>query len=375
MHHPSKHGADGILPSSINTFKMNRKQHYVPQSLLRKFLISPQKDQLYWYRKEKTILSSIKDVFSERDYYGEKESEYFADNVISDKEDKIVNKLLPNLVMIEGLLNKQDSKQACDFIAHFALRRSLNRNLFFTIAEEYCVDDDNLSLDTILNSFKPISLKMPSPRMLQHNYFFRIYLTSFIINSCINFLRGILANNTGNSHTDFKSQSRDIHNKIIITENNYQLVAKYLNDFQWIVLKSQNCLILGDTICFFENQGGGFSPFDDNSIKNIYMPISSHKLLVGFKGNLSPTINFLEINSQNARCCYNSFVCSQKSDEIQSLVNLIGENFKPIQEKIFRANNLLINRSFFSQFSAYFVANPYAKQMLGYLRVKMNVAK
>jgi hypothetical protein len=42
---------------------MNRKQHYIPQSLLRKFLISPEKDQVYWHKKEKTILSSIIDVF------------------------------------------------------------------------------------------------------------------------------------------------------------------------------------------------------------------------------------------------------------------------------------------------------------------------
>jgi hypothetical protein len=143
---------------------MNRKQHYVPQNLLRKFLISPQKEQVYWYRKEKTILSSIKDVFSERDYYGKEESEYFADKVVSDEEHTIINELLPDLVIMEGLLNKQDSKRVCDFIAHFELRRSINRNLLSTIAEEYHIEDDDLSLDKVLNSFKPISLKMLSPR-------------------------------------------------------------------------------------------------------------------------------------------------------------------------------------------------------------------
>jgi Protein of unknown function (DUF4238) len=354
---------------------MNRKQHYIPQSLLRKFSISPQKDQVYWYRKEKTILSSIKDVFSERDYYGKKESEYFADNVVSDGEKAIINELLPNLVKMEGLLNQRDSKKVCNFIAHFALRRSLNRNLLFTIAEEYCLENDDLSLDKILNSFKPVTLKVPSSKMLNHNYFFRIYLTPFIINSCVNFLKEILAIHAKNNNNDLKSQSRDTHNKIIIAEKNHQLVAESLSDFQWVVIKSQHCLILGDSICFFESQDGKFSPFDDDLIKNIYMPISSHKLLVGFKGIHSPAINSEQINHQNARCCHNSFVFSENSDEIQSLVNLIGENFKPVQQKVFRSNNLSVNHSILSQFSAHFAANPYAKQMLDYLRIKMNVTR
>lgn len=354
---------------------MNRKQHYIPQSLLRKFLISPEKDQVYWHRKEKTILSSIRDVFSERDYYGKKESEYFADNVVSDGENAIINELLPNLVEMQGLLNQQDSKKVCNFMAHFALRRSINRNLLFTIAEEYCLENDDLSLDKILNSFKAVPLKIPSSEMLRHNFFLRIYLIPFIINSCIIFLKEILAIHSKNSKNDLKSQSRDAHNKIIIAENNHQLVAESLSDFQWVVVKSQHCLILGDSICFFESQDGRFSPFDDAPIENIYMPISSCKLLVGFKGIHPPVINYERINHHNARCCHNSFVSSENSDAIQSLVNLIGENFKPVQQKIFRSSNLSFNRSIFSQFTAHFAANPYAKQMLDYLRVKINVTR
>ncbi len=353
----------------------NRKHHHVPQKLLRNFLISPQKEQIYWYRKEKTILSSIRDVFSERDYYGKKESEYFADKVVSDEEHTIINELLPDLIIMEGLLNKQDSKRVCNFIAHFELRRSINRNLLSMIAEEYCLEDDDLSLDEILNSFKPVSLKIPSSKMLQDHYFLRIYLTSFIMNSCISFLKEILVIHVENSHDDLKSQSRDAHNKIIIAEDNHQLVAEFLSDFKWVILKSQHCLILGDTVCFFKSQDDKFSSFDNDLVKNIYMPISSEKLLVGFKGSLSPEINFDQINYENARCCYNSFVCSEESDKIQILVNLIGENFNPVQQKVFKSVNSSINHSIFSQFFEHFVENCDNKQMLDYLRDKMSITK
>ena len=348
---------------------MNRKQHYVPQSLLRKFTTSLDKDQVYWYRKEKTILSSIKDVFSERDYYDRKESEYFADDVISDGEKAIVDKLLPNLVEMEGLLNQQDSKQACDFISHFALRRSLNRNLLFTIAEEYRLEDDALSLDKISN-FEPVPLRLLPPKMLQHKYFLRIYSIPFVMSSGINFLKEILAIHLEKTHVSSKSQSKDIHNKIIIDDNNHQLISESLGDFKWIVLKSQHHLILGDTVCFFEHQDGRFSPFDDGLIKNVYMPISSHKLLVGFKGDYSPKVSFEQINYQNARCCHRSFICAKNSDEIYSLVNLIEGNLKPVQQKVFRDNNSLTKRHIFSQFAAHFTADTDAK-MLDDLRVKM----
>jgi Protein of unknown function (DUF4238) len=366
---------NSVKQQSIGSENTGMQQHYVPQRLLKNFLISPKKDRIHWYRKDKTINNiTIKRVFKEKYYYGEKESEYFADKVVSDGEIAIINPLLSNLVMMEGLLNKQDSKRVCDFIAHFALRRSINRNLLSTIAAEYCMDDD-LSLDKILNSFKPISLKIPSSRMLQHNYFFRIYLTQFIMNSCIDFLKEILAIHTKNSRNNLKSQSRDAHNKIIIAEDNHQLVAESLNYFQWVVLKSQHCLILGDTVCFFENQDDEFFPFDNGIVKNIYMPISSQKLLVGFKGSHPPQVNFDQINHQNARCCYNSFVCSEKSDEIQALVSLIGENFKPVQQKVFKSVNSSINYSIFSQFSAHFVENSDGKQMLDCLRDKMSITK
>lgn len=349
---------------------MNRKQHYIPQNLLRKFSILPQGKQVYWYRKEKTILSSIKDVFSERDYYGKEESEYFADKVVSDEEHTIINALLPDLVIMEGLLNKQNSKRVCDFIAHFALRRSINRNLLSTIAEEYRMEDD-LSLDKV----KPILLKMPSSIMLQHNYFSRIYITPFIMNSYVNFFKEILEIHAENSHNDLKSQSRDTHNKIIIAENNHQLVADFLSNFKWVILKSQCCLILGDTVCFFKNQDDKFSPFDNGAVKSIYMPISSEKLLVGFKGSLPSKINFDQINHENARCCHNSFVCSEQSDRIQSLVSLIGENFKPVQQEVFGNVNSSINRLVFSQFSTHFVENSHNKQMLNDLRDKMGITK
>lgn len=216
---------------------------------------------------------------------------------------------------------------------------------------------------------------MLSPRMLQYNYFLRIYLISFIINNVVNFLKGILEIHAKNSHNDLKSQSRDNHNKIIIAENNHQLVADFLSNFKWVILKSQCCLILGDTVCFFKNQDDKFSPFDNGAVESIYMPISSEKLLVGFKGSSPPKINFDQINRENARCCYNSFVCSEQSDRFQSLVSLIGENFKPVQKKVFGDVNSSINRLVFSQFSTHFVENSYNKQMLNDLRDKMGITK
>jgi Protein of unknown function (DUF4238) len=104
-------------------------QHYIPQSLIKQFSIGGKKKQVYWYRGEKTTINPVNEVFAERYYYGREESNDFADGVITDGENDFVNKLLL-LTEQEGVIADSHMILIPDFIAHFLLRRSLNRNLF-----------------------------------------------------------------------------------------------------------------------------------------------------------------------------------------------------------------------------------------------------
>jgi hypothetical protein len=61
----------------------NKNQHYIPIKLLRQFLIPGEDKTTYKHRREKIKDESIKRLFSDSYYYGKKDSEEYADDVIT----------------------------------------------------------------------------------------------------------------------------------------------------------------------------------------------------------------------------------------------------------------------------------------------------
>ncbi len=328
-------------------------QHYIPQSLIKQFSIGGKKKQVYWYRGEKTTINSVDGVFAERYYYGREESSDFADDIITNGENTFVNNLLPYLIQQKGLID-DDRIQTADFIAHFLLRRSLNRNLFFRTAEDY--DTSGIDISFIDDTLENLENKPLNIRVIQQEYLLQIIIiTPFIFKYLVDVLKASMPESLKNSLTNdqtqkaFKDECRGIHNRIIIAKENHKTISDFLNSFEYTVLESSTSLILGDTICFFEHDDGTFSPLDFKPVKNIFMPISSNKILVGFKRGICPQINFHHINYHNACCCSDSFVHSSESDEIQSLVNFIGMAFEPLQKEMAKRNISLVKDLFSSQ--------------------------
>jgi hypothetical protein len=195
-------------------------------------------------------------------------------------------------------------------------------------------------------------------RVIQQEYLLQIIIvTPFISKYLVDVLKAFMPESVRNSLTKdqtqkaFKDECRGIHNRIIIAKENHKTISDFLNSFEYTVLESSTSLMLGDTICFFEHDDGTFSPFDFKPVKNIFMPISSNKILVGFKRGIYPQINFHHINYHNACCCSDSFVHSSESDEIQSLVNFIGMAFEPLQKEMAKRNISLVKDLFLSQFN------------------------
>jgi Protein of unknown function (DUF4238) len=330
-------------------------QHYVPQSLIKQFSIREKKKQVYWYRGEKTTINPVGEVFAEKYYYGRKESNDFADGVITDGENVFVNKLLLYLTEQEGVIADSHMILIPDFIAHFLLRRSLNRNLFLRTAEDYDTSGIDISfIDDTLKSFENNPLKI---RVIQQEYLLRIMLAPFVFKYLVDVLKAFMPESLRNSLTNdqtqkaFKDECKGIHNRTIIAKENHKTISQFLARFEYTVIKSNISLILGDTICFFEHDDGTFSPFDFKPVKNIFMPISSNKILVGFRKGIYPQINFHQINYHNACCCSDSFVHSMKSNEIQNLVNFIARAFQPLQKKMAKNNISIIRDLLLLQFN------------------------
>jgi hypothetical protein len=142
-----------------------------------------------------------------------------------------------------------------------------------------------------------------------------------------------------------KKRSKNAHNEIIASEDNHENVSIFFMGFDWEVITSDIDLILGDTICFFENTDGTFSIFNGKQVRRIFMPISSRKMLIGFKGELLESIDFRRLNYHNSCCSYAEFICCSKTAESEQLINYIGTNFKYYQNKFIWGYNTIINNS------------------------------
>ncbi|MBF0263141.1 MAG: DUF4238 domain-containing protein [Magnetococcales bacterium] len=106
-----------------------RKQHYIPQFLLRKFAAIKKKkgNQVYVYTKEKCILTETKNIGAERDFYSS-----LAIPGIQQLDDKITNHEKEMAVMLISLLNKGtsvsvDADIAASFVTHLTSRTKFIR--------------------------------------------------------------------------------------------------------------------------------------------------------------------------------------------------------------------------------------------------------
>jgi hypothetical protein len=318
----------------------NKNQHYIPIKLLRQFLISDEDIKTYKYRKEIIKDESIKRLFSDSYYYGKKDSEEYADDIITVGEHNYINILLPILLKTNGKLGRSIKKLAADFMAHFLLRRSLNRDLILEFAEHYYLDKKDVdNLDDIFMSLISLFTKDSLLNLFRREEFFQLLLFVFT------FAIEIRKTYVSNDRQELKRQSKDIYNKIIISENSHEIVSEFCMGFNWTIMTSDIDLILGDTICFFGNKDGTFSPFDSKQVRRIFMPISSRKMLVGFKGRIHKNIDFRQLNYHNSCCSYAEFICCSKTEESEQLVNYIGLNFKSQQNKFIELNNVITDNS------------------------------
>jgi Protein of unknown function (DUF4238) len=343
----------------------NKNQHYIPIKLLTEFLIPNEAIKTYKHRKEIIKEQSIKNLFSKDYYYGKKDSEEYADDVISFGEHNYVNKLLPVLLETNGKLSRANKKLAANFTAHFLIRRSLNRDLILKTVEHYYLDKKDA--DAHVNAFMSlISLFIKDPLLNSFRRKQVLRLLLFIFTFAVE----IVKMHVNNDRQDLKRQSKDIHNKIIISENSHEIVAEFCMGFNWTVMTSGIDLILGDTICFFGNKDGTFSPFDSKQVSRIFVPISSRKMLVGFKGRIHKNIDFRQLNYHNSCCSYAEFICCSKTEESEQLVNYIGLNFKNQQNTFIESNNVITDNLLKFWISQASVGQANKKYLLEYISSK-----
>ncbi len=103
-------------------------------------------------------------------------------------------------------------------------------------------------------------------------------------------------------------------------------VEKY-NSLKWFVCSSNIPLVLGDVGCLFKISGNKYKSLDDkkDKIKNIFLPISSSKMLVGTSSNQKPKIDFNHFTTIYVEHSREYFICSKSSQKMKSLLFSLGK--------------------------------------------------
>lgn len=103
-------------------------------------------------------------------------------------------------------------------------------------------------------------------------------------------------------------------------------VEKY-DSLKWFVCDSSISLVLGDVGCLFKISGNRYKPLDDkkDKIKNIFLPISSNKMLVGTSSHQKPKIDFNHLITIYVEYSREFFICSKSSQKMKSLRFSLGK--------------------------------------------------
>lgn len=232
------------------------------------------------------------------------------------------------------------ASRASELIAHFCartarLRQSQRKSSEFLLAElhAFVLDTDNLKAliinnpELIREQFERASSYIPTLKLYKGVLqlepaalvaFLVRYraVTEMMLQTFVAKYKGELLERLSESYT------RALAERPIL-----ELRAPDLQSLRWFVCESMTPLIFGDVGCVFETAGvRRFKPVpaENDAIRNVFLPLSSGRMLIGTSLSLIPQVDFNLINEAIAKCSGEFFVCSVATSENNRLVASVG---------------------------------------------------
>lgn len=333
-----------------------KKHHILPRFLQKGFAWKSNEENnkfLAWeYRKNGkiNIAKPIDDIGREKYFYG-KAGEANADPQITNKER---NKFAP---LVTELRNNKISEQVeeinddriPELIAHFCIRNKHIRDSFrksseyifkelntyltkkgksFELIKSYynnnenifkLVNNDDITPEerninlAIINSVLYDSKKNKQIENIREEFERKIVFS----------IKQILKQYEENIFTMVK----EAHNTNLSKEPVPQVRTEKYRSLRWYIFYSKSPFILGDVICLFELKDNTYNFIDDNKeIKNIFLPISTNKILIGTTKKSKPKINLKKLKQIYVKHCQDYFISEISNKEMDALCPYIGES-------------------------------------------------
>jgi hypothetical protein len=317
------------------------RQHILPRFLLKGFASRIDGDKIFtWvYRKgTKPFQTTIENVSVEKHFYG-KQGGLNADDEITKLETGYA-------YLIDEIRNAQDSTEITgtkltEFIAHLVVRTKHVREFFRNSAdymigqlETYLAEPANFrrlllrnpdlireELGKLLNGFNlPSEQKEILVGLVEH-------VGPMIVDEQMPEVQTMLHDLMVQVKPHIAKAVNDGHIKALASSPAPEPRSENYRTLKWFVKQTEENLLLGDFGCLFEiDSENRFKSFNDNDDKilTIYLPVSSHTLILGTASSNTRDLNVSQINSATARCSCEYFVCSAPTDDREVLAASIG---------------------------------------------------
>lgn len=333
-----------------------RKQHYIPQCLLKGFEAPSKgkKVKVWVFKKgQQPYLSPTEDVAAERYFYSGTSNDYSLklDNQITQYETILSN--LINLICESPTGCVIDSTIPTEVITHLTIRGAYLRDVFSFGMEKLIVDGVELfgdqefirSLMGIDSNEPPPMLKKQIEKMLsEHPMFESLDLPKPVI---IQMIFTLMKERFDDFHDEYMPMFLTCLNElgskassIVQTEHSKALVGDLKPDARvaamskllWTITEfPEGDLILPDCVAVsMKCDGATFDPYLMSSIDEtnvVLLPICATKLLIGYKDN-NISLDVKLFNKAAAICSHTFFVSGSKTQFAESLASRIGERSK-----------------------------------------------
>jgi hypothetical protein len=327
-----------------------KRQHFIPQFYQKGFLSKDKKNYTYQYLKDGRILpANIKNVATEGFFYSEGE-DHSIDNVITDAEDEFAKLItifrsddiddvyfndVPKLIShLESRTRsiRVSFQNSATYLMGEIKEKFLKDDVLTKYFKEKILSDPNKFnelLDAQLDEKKvPLELRDGIKKLMLAN---SDQWIPPVVKNLVEEIKPLLDVMIS---TKLPEAMKSGHLKALRESIHPAIKVKKYDLLTFKVINTDFDIPLGDSIVLFEVDGKrSFKPFceRDDLLKNIYLPISSRRILWGTLDDLIPNLNDLDLNI--ARCSMEFFIASSKNERFNYIQREIGQNSHILAEE------------------------------------------
>lgn len=327
-----------------------RKQHHIPQSVLRAFEIprAGRTAKIWVFSREKKFVGAIKDVAAERDFYSAPPSDgtRTLDDLITLYEDRLAAHLMS--LRAAQCDEPVEADTAAEVVSHLTfrnahLRKTFSYGIHLLAAQAIDLFCDETNVRTLLGldsgDFTPFMRErldevldgehqiasLNLPRTLLHKVAFMIMkenFSRFVLNDLpsMRLMLELFAH-------EAPSQMRAGHNQSLLDELAPDARTSVLRSLRWTVQKSPpNGAILPDCVAVGIVKNGAPQPLilsDLEQLTCVLMPLAPDRILVGSR-SVEMTPELSDFNTHAASCSHNSFMSNRDGGDLDVLARTIG---------------------------------------------------